>query len=103
MMWGYYDYAPGMGLWAIIVSLFWLGLAAIAVWALVRWLSRTSRPVSTPQQPPQIPPERSALEILRVRYASGEIDSTTYESMRERLEADVSIAREDKEPRASGR
>jgi putative membrane protein len=29
----------------------------------------------------------SALEILRQRYARGEIDATTYQQMRERLEA----------------
>jgi putative membrane protein len=28
-----------------------------------------------------------ALEILRQRYASGEIDGTTFDQMRERLEA----------------
>ncbi len=32
----------------------------------------------------------SALEILRQRYASGEIDATTFEQMRERLEASYS-------------
>lgn len=101
MMWGYYYNNPGMGIWAIIVSLFWLGLAAIAVWALVRWLGRASRPASPPQQPPQMPREQSALDILRSRYARGEIDSATYESMRERLVADSTSAREDKEPLAT--
>jgi uncharacterized membrane protein len=33
------------------------------------------------------PAQHSALEILRQRYARGEIDATTYEQMRERLEA----------------
>ena len=31
--------------------------------------------------------QSSALEILRQRYARGEIDATTYDQMRERLEA----------------
>jgi hypothetical protein len=40
-------------------------------------------PVYTPGMPPSQP---SAMEILRQRYARGEIDTATYESMRERLE-----------------
>src|SRR5205085_5542551 len=33
------------------------------------------------------PPDASPLEILRQRYAAGEIDAVTFEQMRERLEA----------------
>jgi Short C-terminal domain len=40
-------------------------------------------PTYTPGMPPSQP---SAMEILRQRYARGEIDTATYESMRERLE-----------------
>lgn len=44
---------------------------------------RGQTPFYTPGTPPVQP---SALEILRQRYAH-EIDATTYEQMRERLEA----------------
>ncbi len=40
-------------------------------------------PFYTPGMPPVQP---SALEILRQRYARGEIDTATFDSMRERLE-----------------
>ncbi len=84
MMWGYY---PGMGWWMVLSSLFWLALVAVAVWALVRWVSHQTRtradhPLgSGPSTGP------SAEEILRQRYARGEIDAATYEQMRERLTA----------------
>lgn len=82
MMWGYYYNNPGMAVWGVIVSLFWLSLAAVAVWALVRWLSRHARP--TP--PAQMQSQQSPLDILRARYARGEIDTATYHAMREELE-----------------
>jgi hypothetical protein len=40
-------------------------------------------PTYTPGTPPSQP---SAMEILRQRYARGEIDAATFENMRERLE-----------------
>ena len=77
-MWSYYA-GGGMGWWMILSSIFWLVLAGLAVWALVSWLGRTSR-ASTP---PPIPPQQSALDILNSRYARGEIDTATYQSIRE--------------------
>lgn len=99
MMWGYYYNNAGMALWGIIVSLFWLGLAAIAVWALVRWLGRASRSTL----PPQVPSQQSALDILKVRYARGEIDTATYQSMREQLEPPTGIMQGSREAVPSGR
>jgi putative membrane protein len=79
MMWGY-D-MTGMGWWMIISSAFWLVLVAIAVWAFVRWASRP-----TQQSGSGSPPTPSATEILRQRFARGEIDSDTFERMRRQLE-----------------
>jgi putative membrane protein len=80
MMWGYN--MTGMGWWMIISSLIWFGLIAVAVWAFARWASRPSQPTipSTSAAP-------SATEILRQRFARGEIDSDTFERMRRELEA----------------
>jgi putative membrane protein len=97
-MWGYYD-GGGMAWWMIASSVFWLGLAAIAVWALVRWLSRDARP--TP--PPQLPSQPSALDILQTRYARGEIDTATYQSMREQLVAPMDSAQRTNAAIPSGR
>jgi len=80
MMWGFS--VTSMGWWMIVSSLIWLGLIAIAVWAFARWASRPSQPTTsiTPAPP-------SATEILRLRYARGEIDSDIFERMRRDLEA----------------
>ena len=82
-MWGYYA-SGGMGWWMIFSSLFWLGLAAVVVWALVRWLSSASR--STTLRVPHEPTQLSALDILKARYARGEIDTATFQLMRAQLE-----------------
>ena len=93
-MWGYYD-ASGMAWWMILSSLFWLGLAAVAVWALVRWLSGVPRATSprSAEEPPGPAPRSptpaaplSAVEILKARYARGEIDTATFQMMRAELE-----------------
>ena len=74
MMWGY-----GFG-WGWFMMAFggilWIAILVILVWALIRWWERRE-PISGP----------SALEILRQRYARGEIDTATFEQMRERLQA----------------
>lgn len=76
---------PGWGMfWMGLGSLFWLVLLGLAIWLLIRWLTR-SAPPATPAAPPVPPP--SALEILKQRYARGEIDTPTFEAMRERLQA----------------
>lgn len=82
MLWWY---GPGWGgmLWMGLGLLFWVLLLGLAIWLLVRWLTRTTSPV-TPQVPPSAPP---ALVILKQRYARGEIDTPTFEAMRERLQA----------------
>lgn len=81
MMWGYGWGWPGM-LWMSLGGILWIAAIGLLIWAIARWLSHRA-PTS------YFPPERgpSALEILRQRYARGEIDATTYEQMRERMEA----------------
>jgi len=74
-----------MGWWMILSSIFWLTLAGIAIWLLASWLGRTTRSMTPP--PPQ-----SALDILNIRYARGEIDTVAYQVMREQLEAPIATA-----------
>ena len=69
-------------LWTFV----WIALLAVLAWALLRWLT-TKNPsfIGYHSTPPQYQP--SAIEILRQRYARGEIDDVTFQQMRERLEA----------------
>jgi putative membrane protein len=67
-------WGPGFG-W-VFMLLFW-GLVIFGVVALVRWLAR-SRPGRTGEKTP--------LDILKGRYARGEIDREEYEQKRADLE-----------------
>src|SRR5258707_14201178 len=83
MMWGY-----GFGWGWMLMSfgmVLWIALLVILVWALIRWLSsKANTPFPTLTPTPQS--GLSAEEILRQRYARGEIDAATFEQMRQRLE-----------------
>lgn len=74
---------PGMILSALS-TLFWVALFIGLVWALLGWIIPTIRPMLTDIFG-QTSTDPSALEILRQRYAAGEIDTYTFEQMRERL------------------
>ncbi len=90
MMWGF---GHGLGLllpFLLLGKIFWLVILGLLIWGLIRLFSTRRRhmymhmpPYYTPGTPPAQP---SAMEILRQRYARGEIDAATFENMRERLE-----------------
>jgi uncharacterized membrane protein len=69
--------------------LFWLGLTALVAWALMRWVLPRMR--GLPAMPGAMPgsamqtAQPSAVETLRHRYALGEIDTATFETMTERI------------------
>jgi putative membrane protein len=85
MMWGY-----GVDWLSMILRSFgmvlWIALLVVLVWAIIRWIERQTTTPTSPMTgaPPGGP---SALEILNQRYARGEIDTATFEQIRERLEA----------------
>jgi putative membrane protein len=85
MMWGY-NFGWGGMLMMSLGTILWIALMVVLVWALVRWINgRTT--TTLPPYTSAPPPSPSALEILRQRYARGEIDTATYEQMQEQLEA----------------
>ncbi|HEX7737306.1 MAG TPA: SHOCT domain-containing protein [Ktedonobacteraceae bacterium] len=71
----------GFGFWPLF-PLLWIGLIVFVCFNARRWFGWRSYPG---QQRPFA--EANALEILRQRYARGEIDGPTFDQMRERLEA----------------
>ena len=97
MFWAHYW--PEAGLFFLFENLIWLLLLALLIGTLIRWLVGRNRPWGTygpgaPYGPPPGPhlhhrpyQPSSSLEILQQRYARGEIDATTFDQMRERLEA----------------
>jgi len=77
MMWGF-----GWG--DLFLTLLGLALLVLLDWAVLRLAQgKTLSPPPSAGIPPTGP---SALDNLNQRYARGEIDTTTYEQMRERLE-----------------
>ena len=90
MMWGYGN-AAANGVdgwrWGLGMALGWIGM--VAFWAvivvgaivLVRWLGSGMRSTEGPSA------RDEPLEILRRRYAAGEIDDATYERMKRELAA----------------
>lgn len=78
MMWGYSTNYTSMALWMLAMLLFWLGLAVLVGWALIRLASWSAHTTAMPERP-------SALLILDARYARGEIDAATFREMHAQL------------------
>lgn len=64
------------GMWFFSL-LFWILIIAGAVF-IVRWLMERNRKVSSPAE--------SALDVLKKRYARGEIDQDTFERMKRNID-----------------
>lgn len=86
MFWGF-----GHGLVFLLPLLFlgrffWIFILVLLIGSLIRRASFRNR--QAPYHQYGMPPvQPSALEILRQRYARGEIDAVTFDQMRKRLEA----------------
>lgn len=66
----------------ILGIVLWMVLLGILGWTLIRWWEYRA----TLPEPRRSGSGFSALEILRQRYARGEIDISTFEQMHKRLE-----------------
>jgi putative membrane protein len=80
-MWGGYDgyvWGWGMGFGMISMVLFWV-LIILGIVILVRWIAASSSSGGSP------PREKTALDILKERYARGEIDREEFEQKKRGL------------------
>jgi uncharacterized membrane protein len=103
---GYYG-GHEMVLFSLLNTLFWLAVAALVIWLVYRWLrphvEPVIRPVAWGRFVSMAGDGPSAMEILRRRYAAGEIDGITFEQMRERLRASYAEDDEDYDGYGEGR
>ena len=73
------------GFGMLFTLLFWLLIAAVIVWALAQALPRMTERTS-PRRPESAQlTQNDALEVLRQRYARGELSKEDYETMRKDL------------------
>lgn len=77
MMWGDYGWGWGMGFGMISMVLFWV-LVILGIVILVKWIAGSS-------SAPNLPPAKSALDILKERYARSEIDKQEFEEKKRDL------------------
>lgn len=89
--WGMFGYGPGMmdgnfgfgmmpGFGGIFMILFWVAIIALVVWLISSLVSRSNSQTSS-----GLPPAESALDILKKRYARGEITKEQFDEMRRDL------------------
>lgn len=78
MMWGWWGGGPGGWGWAgmlLSMAIFWTAIILLCVWAV-----RTFAAAQGSRMDGHRSSDESAVEILRRRYASGEIDQQEFES-----------------------
>ena len=82
MMYGNWNGDWGaMFLTMLLNGVVWIALIGLFIWAMSRLLGQRSPSTG------RLDASASALEILRQRYARGEIDDATFARMRQQLEA----------------
>ena len=79
----------GAGLWPL--HLFCLVIIGLLIWGAISWWNHRGRRLDSflagmRREEPDSTSGLDAMEVVRQRYARGEIDAITFEQMRERLE-----------------
>lgn len=80
----------GMGGWGfggihmLVGAIVWIAILVFVVWVVVRLVSPQTHIFQTPSSH-TAPPASSALDILKIRYARGEITKADYDQMKQDL------------------
>jgi putative membrane protein len=69
----------------IFAILIWSAIIGLMFWAVSSFSRRPHMTYAPPVATPPVPPQPSAVEILRQRFACGEIDAATFDEMRKKL------------------
>ena len=80
MMGGNFGFGMMNGFGGVFMILLWIVIIGLGVWLISGLVSRTNS-----QPPANLPPAESALDILKKRYARGEITKEQFEEMRHTL------------------
>ena len=85
-------FGMGAGGW-VLMTVFWIVLVAVIVWAIARLVPSRTDDVPEPQRcaDESRPPAEAPQEILDRRLASGEIDVETYEELRSKLSSPPAV------------
>lgn len=59
--------------------IFWIIIIVVIVWAVIQFINKTQ------QRPPVSKPEERPMDILKKRYAKGEISKEEFEKMKKDL------------------
>ena len=66
----------------VVGAIFWIAILVLIVWAITRLVTPHTH---TYPASPTPPPASSALEVLKVRYAKGEITKDEFDQMKKDL------------------
>ena len=87
MMWGF---DGGWGWWpmmfgGLLMVAFWVGVGILVIWAIVRLIQGPPRPAASAAPPPPpataTPSRETPLDVVKMRYARGEITKEQYDQL----------------------
>ena len=73
------------GFGMILMILFWVVIVLIAVWLVSRLFPQVTGFTAPPSSGKRSEPTESPMEILKQRYARGELNRAEYDEMRHKL------------------